>query len=73
MIDEFGIELYEPLEVAKKLGLGKNTIYNLLKSGEMGYIILGTKEKRITKDQIKDFIARRTVSKNSIKLYQRAV
>ena len=73
MINEFGIELYEPLEVAKKLGLGKNTIYNLLKSGEMGYIIWGTKEKRITKDQIKDFIARRTVSKNSIKLYQRAV
>lgn len=73
MTEAFGVQLYEPQEVAKKLGIGRNKIYELLKSGEMGYVAWGSKEKRVTADQVKDFIARRTVSKSITNLYPKAV
>ena len=73
MTNAFGITLYKPQEVAEHLGISKNTIGKLLRNGEIDYVSWGKKEKRITEEQVKSFIANRIVRNNKPKLYSKAI
>lgn len=51
--------LFSISEVARMLGVGKDTIYNLLQTGQLGFIVIG-KRKKIPVIEVKNFITKHT-------------
>lgn len=70
MTELCGVKMYTPMEFKKMSGLGKNKVYELLKSGLIEYVDFNGRIM-ITEEQIKQAIAKLTVRKMSPKLYTR--
>lgn len=71
MAELCGIKMYSPMEFKKMSGLGKNKVYELLKSGLIEYVDFNGKIM-ITEEQIKQAIVKLTVRKIAPKLYTKA-
>jgi len=56
---ESQLKLYSITEAARLLGIGKNNVYSLLRSGQLGFIDIG-KRKKISLMEIHKFISKNT-------------
>ena len=70
MEDVLGVKLFTPKEAKELLGVGRNTIYELINQCKIEYINLAGKYK-ITEKGIKDFLMKNTVSPERPALYPR--
>jgi len=68
MVNACGIIMNTAEEARKKIGVGKNKIYELMNDGSLEHIDIGGR-KRITDQQIRDFISRATVRRETPNLY----
>ena len=54
-------DLLKPEQTASVLGISKKTLHRLCREGRIGYVKINDKERGFRRDQIHDYIERRTV------------
>gem|GEM_PF-4695623 len=57
--------VYRVEDVAQKLSLGVSTLYRLMNKGQIEYHLIGTSTRRISGDELKRFLERTRVTKES--------
>lgn len=69
---ESAYKLHSVTQVARILGIGKDNVYKLLESNQLGYIELG-KRKKIPAQEIQNFIQKNTKYGTEMKAHVSAV
>lgn len=52
-------EIYTVKEIAAKLKLTPKGVYDLMKSGQLDYVQIGIRKRRVTATQLREFLAAR--------------
>jgi len=68
MNDILGIKVYKPMEAKSILGVGKNTMYDLINNREIGFTLVAGKA-RLTEQHIKSYLAKNEVKSERPRLY----